>query len=209
MKRPLILVGGGGHCKSVIEAAVEAGYIIGGILEVPSLLGTEVLDYKVTGTDDDIPALAPNHDFVITVGSISDCSLRHLLAKRIEKAGGCFATIIAPTATVSRYATVEPGSVVLHHATINAGATIGSNCIINTGAIVEHECSIGDFTHISTAAVANGDCHVGKNCFIGSNAVVVNGLTIVDNTVVGAGSVVISSITEPGTYVGNPAKKIK
>lgn len=209
MKKPLILVGGGGHCKSVIEAAVEAGYKIAGILEIPSLLGTAVLDYKVTGTDDDIAKLAADHDFVITVGSISDCSLRHILADRIENAGGCLATVIAPTATVSRYASVAQGCVVLHHATINAGASIGRNCIINTGAIIEHECSIGDFTHVSTAAVVNGDCHIGKNCLIGSNSVVINCTSIIDNTVIGAGAVVVSSITHPGTYVGNPAKEIK
>lgn len=209
MKRSLILVGGGGHCKSVIEAAVEAGYKIGGILEVPSLLGTDVLDYKVTGTDDDIATLAADHDFIITVGSISDCTLRHRLADKIKKAGGHLATVIAPTATVSRFATVAPGSVILHHATINAEASIGRNCIINTGAIIEHECSIGDFTHVSTAAVVNGDSHIGQNCFIGSNSVVINGISVTNNTVIGAGSVVISSIPQPGTYVGNPAQKIK
>ena len=53
MKRPLILVGGGGHCKSVIEAAESAGCFIKGILDIPSQVGEEVLGYTIIGTDND------------------------------------------------------------------------------------------------------------------------------------------------------------
>lgn len=53
MKRPLILVGGGGHCKSVIEAAESAGCIIKGILDIPSQVGEKVLGYTIIGTDND------------------------------------------------------------------------------------------------------------------------------------------------------------
>lgn len=38
--RPLILIGGGGHCKSVIDVAESAGYTILGILDMPEMLGT-------------------------------------------------------------------------------------------------------------------------------------------------------------------------
>lgn len=54
MSRPLILVGGGGHCKSVIEAAESAGMIIKGILDLPSEVGKNILGYEVIGSDDDI-----------------------------------------------------------------------------------------------------------------------------------------------------------
>ena len=43
MNKPLILIGGGGHCKSVIEAAESAGYSILGILDMPEDVGNEVL----------------------------------------------------------------------------------------------------------------------------------------------------------------------
>ena len=54
-QKNLILVGGGGHCKSVIYVAESAGYNILGILDMPEDVGKKVLDYKVIGTDDDIP----------------------------------------------------------------------------------------------------------------------------------------------------------
>ena len=45
--RPLILIGGGGHCKSVIEAAGSTGREIKGILDLPEYLGSDCLGYKV------------------------------------------------------------------------------------------------------------------------------------------------------------------
>lgn len=67
---PLILLGGGGHCKSVIDVAESAGYTILGILDKPELVGTKVLDYEIIGTDDAIPQYVDKAEFLITVGQI-------------------------------------------------------------------------------------------------------------------------------------------
>lgn len=185
---PLILVGGGGHCKSVIDVAESAGYTILGILDKPELVGTKVLDYEVIGTDEDIPKYVGKANFVITVGQIKSCVIRKRLANLIKQVGGILATIIASDAYVSKYAEIGEGTVVLHKAMVNAGSKVGKNCIINTMANVEHDVQIGDFCHISTAAMINGGCHVGNEVFVGSGAVVVNGMTINDSEFVKASS---------------------
>ena len=69
-QKPLILLGGGGHCKSVIDVAESAGYTILGILDKPELVGTMVLDYEIIGTDDDIPLYVDKAEFLITVSSL-------------------------------------------------------------------------------------------------------------------------------------------
>ena len=61
--KPLILIGGGGHCKSVIEAAESAGYRILGILDKPEEVGKTVLSTKVIGVDDDIPQFVDKVEF--------------------------------------------------------------------------------------------------------------------------------------------------
>ena len=99
-KKPLILVGGGGHCKSVIDVAESAGYTILGILDKPEEVGKKVLNYKIIGTDDDIPQYVDKAEFVITVGQIKSSAIRKKIAERIEAAGGKLATIIASDATV-------------------------------------------------------------------------------------------------------------
>ena len=203
--KPLILIGGGGHCKSVIEAAESQGREILGVLDMPEDIGKEILSTKVIGTDDDIPAYVDKAEFVITVGFIKNPATRIKLYNRVKEAGGKLATIIASTAYVSKYATIGEGTVVMHQAFVNAGAKVGNNVILNTFTNVEHDAVIGDQCHISTGTMVNGDCKVGANCFIGSQSVLANGVTIGDDIIVGAGSLVRKSINIKGIYSGNPA----
>ena len=206
MKRPLILIGGGGHCKSVIEVAESAGYEIKGILDMPDEVGKEVLPgHKVIGTDDEIPQYIEECDFVITVGFIKNPALRIKLYNKVKTAGGRLATIIASTAHVSKYAELGEGTVIMHHAFVNACAKIGDNCIINTFVNIEHDAEVGNQCHISTGTMVNGECKIGENCFIGSQSVCANCIEIASDIIVGAGSVVRKSIRMKGIYAGNPA----
>lgn len=189
-KKPLILVGGGGHCKSVIDVAESAGYTILGILDKPEEVGKQVLDYKIIGTDDDIPQYVDKAEFVITVGQIKSSAIRHKIAERIEKAGGKLATIVAPDAIVSKYATIGEGTVILHKCVVNADAKIGKNCIINTMANIEHEVEIGDFCHISTGVMVNGMTKVGNDTFVGSGSVLYNCIEVPNNSIIPAGTIV-------------------
>lgn len=208
--KPLILVGGGGHCKSVIDVAESAGYTIWGILDLPENVGKTILGYPVLGTDDDIPDFVNKADFVVTLGFIKDSALRIKIHEKIYVAGGHLATLIASTAYVSKYATLGAGTVIMHKAFVNAGAHIGGACIINTFANIEHDAVIGKYCHISTGTMVNGDCEVGERTFLGSQSVVVNGVSIVPDCIIAAGSMVRKNITQKGIYSDNPAKlKIK
>ena len=204
--RNIILVGGGGHCKSVIEVAESAGYEIKGILDKPEEVGKEVLPgHKVIGTDDNIPQYVEECDFIITVGFIKNPTLRIKLYNKVKAAGGRLATIIASTAHVSKYAELGEGTVIMHHAFVNAGAKIGDDCIINTFVNIEHDAEVGNQCHISTGSMVNGECKIGENCFIGSQSVCANCIEIASDIIVGAGSVVRKSIRVKGFYAGNPA----
>lgn len=203
--KPLIFIGGGGHCKSVIEAAESAGYQILGVLDKPEVVGKEILSTKMIGTDDDIPTYVDKAEFVITLGFIKNPFTRIKIYNKVKEAGGKLATIIAPTAHVSKYAEIGEGTVVMHQAFVNAGAKVGNNVILNTFSNIEHDAIIGNQCHISTGTMVNGDCKVGNNCFIGSQSVLANGITIGDDIIVGAGSLVRKSIFEKGIYSGIPA----
>ena len=204
-QKNLILVGGGGHCKSVIDVAESAGYNILGILDMPQDISKKVLDYKVIGTDDDIPQYVDKAEFVITVGFIKNPTTRIKLYNKVKEAGGKLATVIASTAHVSKYSTIGEGTVVMHQAFVNAGAHIGANCIINTFCNIEHDAQIGDQCHISTGTMVNGDCKIGERVFVGSQSVLANGITIGDDIIVGAASFVRKNISDKGIYSGNPA----
>lgn len=206
--KPLILIGGGGHCKSVIEASESVGRNIKGILDLPEYFGTDCLGYKVIGNDNNIPDYANECEFIVTLGFIRNPVPRIRLHELVVESGGKFATIIASTAHVSEYADINEGTVILHNASVNACAKIGKGCIINTSANIEHDCVIGDYTHISTGVMVNGGCKIGRNCFIGSGAVIANGVEITEGCIVGAAGFVNGNVTTSGTYVGVPVRKI-
>lgn len=207
--KPLILVGGGGHCKSMIDVAECAGYTILGILDRPEEVGKKVLGYDVIGTDDDMAKYVDQAVFIVTVGQIKSPDLRIKLHKMIEQAGAKLATIIAPTAYVSKYAQLGAGTVVMHQAVVNADAKIGKGCIINTFANIEHDVVIGDYCHISTGAMVNGGSTVADGTFVGSQSVINQCVKIEQGGVIASLSVVNKDITEKGIYAGNPAKLIK
>lgn len=205
----LILVGGGGHCKSVIDVAESAGYKIIGILDILENVGKKVLGYPIIGTDDNLYDYKDIALFVVTVGQINDVSLRINIHDKINIAGCKLATIIASRATVSKYCAIGNGTVIMHNAVVNADAIIGEGCIINTCANIEHDTTIGDFCHISTGAMVNGNCIIGERTFIGSQAVVSNGVSISNGCIISAGSFVRKNIFTKGVYSGNPALLIK
>lgn len=211
MKQTLILIGGGGHCKACIDVVeAEGKYRIAGIADVAQKLGAPVLDYCVTAGDGDLEKLvAEGHSFLVTVGHLGAATVRHELFQTLMRLQAPLATVVAPTALVSRHAHVGLGTIVMHGAIINAGAVVGNNAIINTNALVEHDALVAHQAHVSTGAVLNGACVLEEGSFLGSNAVVVQGKRIGRGVVVGAGAVVASDILEEGVYAGNPAKRLK
>tara|TARA_B100000963_G_scaffold266236_1_gene234416 strand:+ start:5142 stop:5732 length:591 start_codon:yes stop_codon:yes gene_type:complete len=188
LKKNLVLIGGGGHCVSVIDI-IENGneFNILGILD-SNIKEKNILGYKILGGDDLICELVNEGScFLITVGQIKSYSARENIAKKLVENNAELATVISPMAYVSKHAHIEQGTVVMNHAVVNAKSKIGKNCIINTMSNIEHGVKIGDFCHISTCAVINGDSEVGKGSFIGSNATISNGIIINENSIISAG----------------------
>ena len=191
MKKEIILIGGGGHCKSVIDVIeLEDKFIIAGIIDKKELIGQKILGYKVIGCDDDLEELFKIYKYaIVTVGQIKTNDIRVKLFNKIKSSGYITPTIISPLAYVSKHANIQDGTIVMHQAVINASVNIGQNCIINTKALVEHDAVIEDNCHISTASVINGGVVVKQNSFIGSNSTSKEYIQI--NGFVKAGSIAI------------------
>jgi sugar O-acyltransferase (sialic acid O-acetyltransferase NeuD family) len=190
--KKIILIGGGGHCKSVIDVIEqEAKFDIAGIVDKPELLGTTIFGYPVIGNDSNLESLAKKYqNALITVGQIKSSSLRIKLYDLAIKAQFSLPCIISPNAYVSKHSKIGSGTVVMHNAIVNANVSIGNNCIINSKALIEHDCIISDHCHISTNTIINGGVKIGSRCFIGSNVTTKNNITINENSFIKAGSIV-------------------
>lgn len=190
--KDIVLIGGGGHCKSVVDVLEQEGrFNIIGIIDKPELFGKNVLRYQIIGDDSELNNLVKKcKNALITIGQIRSPLSRMKLFDTVLKLGFTLPTIVSPRAYVSQHARIGIGSVIMHDAVVNASAVIGDNCIINTKSIVEHGSNIGNHCHISTNAVINGDVVVGDGSFIGSGAVTKEGIRINNNFFAKAGSVV-------------------
>jgi len=193
MKEDIILIGGGGHCNACIDVIEQEGrFRIIGILDLPVLVGTRIMNYDIIGTDDDFPRMSKKvSNYLITVGQIKSPEKRISLFKMVKAMNVRLVTIVSPLAYIATSAKIGEGSIIMHHALVNANANIGLNCIINSKCLIEHDAIIGSHCHISTGAIINGNAEVGEETFFGSGAVAVHGSKIPSRSFIKAGSLFI------------------
>ncbi len=211
MDKKILLLGGGGHCKSIIDSLYALNtYQSIGIVEKKSESSDAVMDVPVIGTDDELKDLFNSgYQYAfISLGSVGNPSIRIKLFNKIKQIGFTIPSIIDPSAVVSDYATLAEGVYVGKKAVINTGASIGQACIINTAAVVEHDCKIADFVHLAPGAVLSGDVIVGSQSHIGTNSTVIQQVEIGSNTIIGAGSVVTKNISEKVVAYGQPCREV-
>ena len=187
--KPLLLVGCGGHARSLIELIESASHWkIYGLVGLPHQVGSRVLGYPVIGCDYDLSVLRQECPAaVLAIGQLQDPSLRVRLAEQIGRLGFRSPVLISPHAVVSRHAQLGSGTTVGHGVIINSGAVVGNHCIVNTRALIEHDAHIDDYCHISTGVLVNGGVTLGLGSFIGSGAIVREGLNLPSHTIISAG----------------------
>ncbi len=202
----LYLYGGGGHGKVVIDiitASLGSQVLKGVFDDDPQKKGQHFYGSLIVGSLDEFDG---NIEYLII--AIGDNATRKKKAEQIAAKVQHFATLIHPTAIVSKSATVGEGTVVMPGAIINANARIGKHCIINTGAVIEHDCVVEDFAHIAPNTVLTGGVRVGSATLVGANSVVVPYKTIGKNCLIAAGSVVTKHIPDSVLVRGNPGRGI-
>ncbi len=202
--KKVIIIGAGGHGKSIADIVLKSRDELLGFLDDNILVGTTIIkssDTRVIGTTSDCTKFA-DAEFIIAFGDNKtrrDFASKHHLN---------YYTAIHPSSNIAADVIIGRGTAIMANSSINTSATIGEHCIINTGAIVEHDNVINDFVHISPAAALAGNVTVGKCTHIGIGATVKNNISISEDITIGAGAVVVKNIAEiGGVYVGVPAVK--
>lgn len=212
MKKKLILVGGGGHAKVVIDAVDQAKYEIVGILDKDnSHLHERINNIEIIGIDsqsEEFLSLGIKYAFV-AIGHIGNPRIRNMLFSQLQDKGFEFINIVHRNAILSDSVRMGKGNLIMAGSILNAESCIGSNNIINTGAILEHEVVVKNGVHIAPGTVLAGGSKINDNVFIGAGSTVIQGVSIGKNSIIGAGSVVIHDIPENVVAVGNPVRIIK
>ncbi len=198
-KSTLIIHGCGGHARSVADIALSNGIEHLIFVDPHARPDEKMFGFEVVKSISD----NPHADCIVAIGNNL---LRAKIFAIIEKSA---TSLIANNAHLGKNAVIERGVFIGSGAHIGPNTKIGANTIINTHCVIEHDCVIGKHNHISVNAVIAGTSETGDFVMIGTGATVINNIKICSHVTVGAGAVVVRDITEPGTYVGVPAKKIK
>ena len=201
----ILVIGTGGlskQCIHILESKQEELVFFDDTENSPSdFFGHQVIKDLYDIEDEE------RFDFVIGIGNPKwRLHFYHLLT---ENYPGSPINIVSKNRSVSPLSTYGLGNIILDYSLIEAHAKIGSGNLINTYASIHHDVSINNFNEIMPGAIILGGAKIGNQCRIGTNSTILPNIEICNNVVIGAGAVVTKSITESGTYVGIPARKIK
>lgn len=205
MNKKVVILGAGGHAKSIADIILKSGDKVLGFLDDNVEKDTVIIkskNIKVIGKIDDAKCLSANNDIFFIIG-IGNNKIRENISTKFELN---YYTAIHPTSVIAEDVIIGEGTAIMANTVINVGSKIGKHSIVNTGAIVEHDDVIDDYVHLSPGVVLSGTVTVGMCTHLGTGTKVKNNINITSNTIVGVGGVVVKDITEEGTYVGVPVK---
>ena len=201
MNKKVVIIGAGGHGRVVADTIEICGDTVLGFLDD----NAENDKVNVIGKVADAEKYCDGETYLFV--AIGNCEVREKIMNSLKDAK--WYTAIHPSAVISPSAVIGEGTCVMPNAVVNNSAVVGKGVIINTCASVDHDDIIGDFVHIACGVHIAGTATIGKGTWIGIGATISNNVSVCDNLKIGAGAVVVKDITEKGTYVGVPARKIK
>jgi len=201
-RRPVHVIGAGGHAKVVAATLRAAGYEIVRIFDDnPARWGqTMAGGIPIEGPI----ASAQEHQDIPAVLAIGDNRVR----QRLSRLSLEWLSVVHPRALVEERSTIGPGTVVFASATLQPEVRIGAHCIVNTAASVDHESTVGDFVHLAPGSRLAGAITIEEGAMIGIGATVISGVTVGTWSMVGAGSAVIRNVPAGSTFAGVPARLI-
>jgi sugar O-acyltransferase (sialic acid O-acetyltransferase NeuD family) len=190
---PLVIYGGGGHGKSVIDLIQSLGqYELVGVIDDALSSDSQILGVPVLGDASVLEELIGKgiSSVVNAVGGIGDLDTRIKIFQVLQEAGFDFPTVIHPTATVEPSARLSPGVQILPQAYVGTEASVGFGVIVNNGAIISHDCQIGDYSGIAPGAMLAGEVRVEDRVQIGMGVTVNLRLSIGEGSRIGNSAVI-------------------
>lgn len=205
MKDNLLIVGASGHGRVIADIALKMNRwksikFLDDDENIKSSMGIEVI-----GKSMDAFKYINDWNIFVAIGSNS---VRQKIQEKLEAEGASIPVLIHPDAIIGEQVEIGDGTAVMAGAIINCCTRIGKGCIINTGATVDHDNLIEDYVHISPGVHIAGTVKIGKGTWLGVGSIVSNNVNITSGCIIGAGAVVVKDITEPGTYIGVPARTV-
>lgn len=214
--KKIIIIGAGGTSRDILDTINDINErsgktmfeCLGFLDDDPSLHDKKFLGASILGSIDKGKEY-PDCFFVLGIGHVKNIFVKEDLMKRLNASLERFATIIHPTADVSKTAKIGIGAVLLRSVVVMSRVVIGNHVVIHPQAVISHDATIGELSFVAPGASVGGSVKIGRSCFIGSNSCSREYISIGDCSIIGMGSVILNDISENSVIVGNPGKFVK
>lgn len=119
-----------------------------------------------------------------------------------------FATLIHPSAVISKFAQIGYGVCIQPLVSVGPNAKIGSHVQIYAQCLVGHNAVLDDYSYVANNSCIGAHVHLKQGAYLGTNCSLLENVTIGEWALVGIGTVVIRDVAPYSKVVGNPAKII-
>ncbi|MCR9080855.1 MAG: acetyltransferase [Cyclobacteriaceae bacterium] len=119
-----------------------------------------------------------------------------------------FATLIHPTAVISKYAKIGHGTCIQPFVSVGPNTHIGNHVQIFAQALVGHGARLDDYSYVANNACIGADVHLKEGAYLGTNATTLEFVSLGKWSVTGIGTVVLKDVPDYAKMVGNPARQI-
>jgi sugar O-acyltransferase (sialic acid O-acetyltransferase NeuD family) len=205
MKKKLLILGAGGHGKVLADIALRMNSWQSIAFLDDNINSKYSMGIEVIGKLADAINYLEDYDFFVGIGNNQ---IRERLHVWLDHQGASITLLIHPKSVIGSQVDMNVGTAIMAQVAINCCTKIGKGVIVNTGATIDHDNVIEDYVHISPGAHLAGNVRIKKGTNLGIGSIVSNNINITSECIIGAGAVVVKDITEVGTYVGIPARRL-
>ncbi len=207
----LVILGAGDHGKVLVDLVqqIPGLRLIGLLDDDPAKIGAQVLGSPVMGPIQELQSLSRQARISLAAFGAGDNFLRRNWFELARKAELEATTLIHASAVISSHVKLGVSVVALAGVVVNAGSVVGDNVCLNTGCRIDHDCVLGEHSHVFPAATLTGGVELGPYATVGAGAVIHPYQKIGRNAYVGAGAVVSANVGDNEVVAGSPARLLR